>query len=1226
MISQLKRFFLENPLIGRQISTQLTGPRLGLIFVFATGALLLADVITFSAVLLSDDASVSEGYAGAHLSSVNFLVLLGLLVVLLPIRLAGAIDGPRMDKVFDQVVVTGVSPLRIQLGNWLLAWVFALGLLLVSLPFQLYSYMLGGVPFWSLWGGYAVLAVYSNVIIAVSLGMFLLEREWIGVPATIFTFGLGMLLGFAPVPNVIGWITPVRCFVSELYQNTLFSRLWDSDAVLYLYRIPTEIYPYLLWGIVSAPFVGLVLLGPAHRFLPGLNNFGNIVLAGDGKRRFFRKARFTQTRRVEIAFFYENRPRWLDGFDYPLRRVLLIGWIIFLWAAILGLCFDGAPRIQAGGLRLDANPHIVLSILGTSLVLFLGLLALGDAREKLTWTERIGRFKVSRGVFQANTLLFLIVVFLAQHWGVLQCALKSVGPSMAAPQPAALERFERAWHELLGAITIFVVNTYLLGRVVARFVETQAALRFVILLSAGAVLIGPPLLLMGLGEGWLPRGLYPFIFVTPILTLLVQDSMAPRLDPDEAFGRYLTWHGGIAAIFLLALGAIILADWTIWTRRNLPKRPESPPSGPAAGPAVVVLLFIALLGPCTNTARAQQPELPLKLDLTYGFNGRLFETNGVESPSFFTLVLENSSGREIRGTLRLELRGGEAPPPRPFVAPAGTRTALRWSEGFEWGRQIRSGGGTIALVAPEGVIELAIPVPGLLSRNSRQETRNYLLVSEDKERIARARTQGENWMVTPAFWLPEDPRAYKQVDTVLVQWADLSRWTRAQRQALLDFVRWGGAVVFFGSMDPGTAQSIEGWSTLLAVRRSARVDVAGTLVCLEELEDSTQWGEIDTRAEPSKLPILSVRPVAFGRVAHLSLDPTVLSLNQELWNSIWSEGMPRSEYLSGLSRSTPELLELRDSTSLFAVLGFFVAYVFLVGPLGFFALRRRLRRKWIPLWILVLPSGFVALLPVLHASLHLRPSFATLTRVAFFGSGARHGVAFARIDLRSSGRQEHALYCQGRGLSAFSVEMESSRNRWSPGLASAELVPLAISSVDGGVARLDIHAQPWGRRQIHLLGEAVLKQPLTGSATYSSLARRLSITVQGFSPAQRKLSGDAILRLPGENMTRSAALEQGKLEGGTFTLPLAFDSASGVFDEPGLDLPSRPAVYLALDQLDVGISVHSRDLAFERELPELAVRATKPPTLPAEFIERDGKIFRSFARSLVIIELPLETK
>ena len=1240
MTGWLRRSFLENPLVGRQISTQLTGPRLGLIFVFVTASLLLADVITVSKLLLSDDALAAEGYTGAYLSSVNFLVLLGLLIVLIPIRLAGAIDGARTDKVFDQVVVTGVSPLRIQLGNWALAFTYAIGILLVSLPFQVYAYTLGGVGLTELIQGYGVLAIYSNVIIVVALGLCVLEREWLGVPTTIVNFGISMLVGFLPLPPVFGWLTPVRFFVPEIYRGTPLSGFWELDPVLYLFRIPAQIYPFILWGIIAAPFAALVLLGPAHRFLPGLNNFGNIVLAGDRKRRFFRKSRLVMTRRVELAFFYENRPQWLGGIDYPLRMVLFIGLIIFLWAAAIGLCFDGAPAIAGVSLSVEKDPRAVISILATGLILCFATLALGDARQKLEWRERVGRFSVPRGVLQMSVLGILIAVFFALHWGVLRSAIDGSAAlgDASAGTGGAWQSYSRGWLELLGAVVIFVINWYLLGRIIARAVETQVALRFLLLLAAMVVWVGPLILLMGLGERWIPREFFSFVFLSPVLVLLGREGPAMRrvapagFNPDEAFGRYLICHGTIAAVLVLCLVVISLASLN---RRKQRKRSLK-------ATAVASLLFALFSLGSGGPALAQDSELPLKLDLINGFDGHLFETNGVECRNFFTLTLENKGEKEIRGSVRIEVRGGIIASSRPFVAPPGTKTALRWSEGTDVGRWLGFGSGHLRVSAREGTMELLLPPPSVQSRGAREETRNYLYVSEGRKRPDRGQAKGESWVAASPFCLPEDPRAYSHVDTVIVEGADLSRWTRGQRQALLDYARWGGAVVFHGAMDRATTQTLEGWSSLLSVRRSARVDAGGALLSVEDLEDSTPWGEVETGGEPRVVPILSIRPVAFGRVAHLNVDPMEASLEPGVWDSIWSEGMPRSEYLSGLSRNTPEPPELRDSTSLFAVVGFFSAYAFVVGPMGFFALRKRTRRGWIPLWLVALPLGFAGLLPLLHVSFHVRPSFAALTRVAFFGAGARRGVAFARIDLRSSGRQEHRLELEGRNLSASSVELTSSRSRYGYGVELPELVPFAIAPDEDGKSVLEVHTQPWGRRRIHVVGEAELKTPVTGHAVYSSRTKRVSITVSGLSPEisgnRRGLSGHAFVRLVADQTVRSADLDLGSFENGVFTLELSTDPVTDgiaralsqnrrlLIDELGLDFPSRPAVYLAFESEDVGISVRTKDLAFEREMPEPEEPGIKKPARQSARLELNGKQIRSFQRSLVVVELPLESK
>ena len=137
----LSRFF-DNPLVGRQLSTSLTGSRLAGIYLFVNAALMctaggvLAFFMEEGADIFNGPGSVSgELRGGRVLHYANCGALFFLLVFLLPLRATGWFEGPRFGRGLDQLLVTGVSPLRLHLGNWGLGLVFSATVLLVSLPF-----------------------------------------------------------------------------------------------------------------------------------------------------------------------------------------------------------------------------------------------------------------------------------------------------------------------------------------------------------------------------------------------------------------------------------------------------------------------------------------------------------------------------------------------------------------------------------------------------------------------------------------------------------------------------------------------------------------------------------------------------------------------------------------------------------------------------------------------------------------------------------------------------------------------------------------------------------------------------------------------------------------------------------------------------------------------------------------------------------------------------------
>lgn len=105
--------------------------------------------------------------------------------------------------------------------------------------------------------------------------------------------------------------------------------------------------PWIVWtGVVWSAAVSLAAvtcaLGPLHAFAPGLNNFGAVVLPGDGKRGFFRRLRPLLARRVDLAFLFQNRSPALARWHLPLRTLQLLVLMLAATAAAYAALFD--PR------------------------------------------------------------------------------------------------------------------------------------------------------------------------------------------------------------------------------------------------------------------------------------------------------------------------------------------------------------------------------------------------------------------------------------------------------------------------------------------------------------------------------------------------------------------------------------------------------------------------------------------------------------------------------------------------------------------------------------------------------------------------------------------------------------------------------------------------------------------------------------------------------------------
>src|SRR5205823_3653769 len=110
--------------------------------------------------------------------------------------------------------------------------------------------------------------------------------------AVVFTILLALLLGaasFAPVPTALVALSPARAITGP-FLATAFSLspaefdVLMGDPRLFESRVPLALWETLLSLAVGAVAASCCIVGRAHAFTPGFNNFGAVVIPGDRRR------------------------------------------------------------------------------------------------------------------------------------------------------------------------------------------------------------------------------------------------------------------------------------------------------------------------------------------------------------------------------------------------------------------------------------------------------------------------------------------------------------------------------------------------------------------------------------------------------------------------------------------------------------------------------------------------------------------------------------------------------------------------------------------------------------------------------------------------------------------------------------------------------------------------------------------------------------------------------
>lgn len=307
------RHVADSPLVELDVRELLASWRTGSVLGFLTLAVGLA---ALGAAALSSEptfrASILRSGMGQYLVSAAQLAIAAALTLFVPARALGLIDGPRWRGYFDQLVTSGLSPASYYLGRALSAQGLVALILVGTAPLVL-ALALADPPDWgTVLANEVLLAVYAELLLALTLGLGALVHETFAAVAAIL---LGVLFGFLsilPVPTALVALSPVRAIAGPIAAAA--ARLTPAEREVLFgpprlagVELPAFGYAVALSLAVGALAASACFVGRPHAFLPGLDSFGAVVLEGDRRRAAILRFRPVLVRRAELAFFFENQ-------------------------------------------------------------------------------------------------------------------------------------------------------------------------------------------------------------------------------------------------------------------------------------------------------------------------------------------------------------------------------------------------------------------------------------------------------------------------------------------------------------------------------------------------------------------------------------------------------------------------------------------------------------------------------------------------------------------------------------------------------------------------------------------------------------------------------------------------------------------------------------------------------------------------------------------------------
>jgi hypothetical protein len=314
-LRQLLQLFRDSPTWGRDRASLLSG------FSIGTTALLLNAAVLFLILPLMldpDDRDFREFTANVEFGQLLSLILLGgaaaFATFLIPLRLLSVFWGPRIGRYFDQIVLSGITPLKFVIGKVTSQNLFLALIAFLLLPYLVLSLTLGGVSPVTFLAGLFLLWLYCIQLAVITLWVSLYLNELLAAFVVISCGTLLSVLGCLPLPVQPLVVTPFPALIHPV----LRAMPSVADMVTTPYST-TFMLSALCMSVITVVGLVAIHLGPLYGIIRENSTFGEVVRAGDSRRKRWLRIRQHIQRPSELAFFYENRSGQLRNWDGLVR-------------------------------------------------------------------------------------------------------------------------------------------------------------------------------------------------------------------------------------------------------------------------------------------------------------------------------------------------------------------------------------------------------------------------------------------------------------------------------------------------------------------------------------------------------------------------------------------------------------------------------------------------------------------------------------------------------------------------------------------------------------------------------------------------------------------------------------------------------------------------------------------------------------------------------------------
>lgn len=329
VVRRIIGLFQDSPTYGRDRASLVSGFTIGTTALLLNGAVMM---LVLPLMLDPDDRDFRDITENVEFGQLLALILLGgataFATVLIPLRLVSVFWGPRIGRYFDQIVLSGISPLRFVIGKATSQNLFLGLILFLLLPWLVLSLTLGGVDFSFFLAGLFLVWLYCMALALVTLWASLYLNELLAAVLVIGVAGILSALGCIPIPIQPFVLTPFPVLIHPVYSSMpMFDGRYPADS--------TAIFVACAGSLSAVICVSLfaIYLGPLYGLIRENSTFGEVVREGDSQRKRWFRLRLHIQRPSEIAFFYENRSQSFRHHEGLIRWGIGFGGLLALSTA-----------------------------------------------------------------------------------------------------------------------------------------------------------------------------------------------------------------------------------------------------------------------------------------------------------------------------------------------------------------------------------------------------------------------------------------------------------------------------------------------------------------------------------------------------------------------------------------------------------------------------------------------------------------------------------------------------------------------------------------------------------------------------------------------------------------------------------------------------------------------------------------------------------------------------